>query len=134
MTGRINVETTSSTEWFNALKSDEFEDFKLDFAVSLGKALNSSGKNRTELAAALGVSQARITKVLRGDANLTMELMYKLVNALEHKIHINVAPKGVKAQWFQPMVIQNTNYNQVQKYSKSNAVQVLDENEYKIAA
>ena len=129
------METTSpSIDWFKNLDADGFEDLKLDFALALEKALNTSEINRTELAAKLKVSPARVTKILHGDSNLTMDVMFRLVDALEHKLHINVAPKGVKAQWFQPMVIQNTNYNPVQKYPKLNTVQVLDENEYKIAA
>jgi transcriptional regulator with XRE-family HTH domain len=67
-------------------------DLKLDFALAIEHALSKSGKKRADLARELGVSPSRITAILRGEENLTMEVMHKLAVAVGHKISIGISP------------------------------------------
>jgi len=101
------AEYDKSIEWLNSLEADDFENFKLDFAVAIERALNTSGKKRVDLAKEIEVSPARITKILRGDANLTMEVMYKMAKALNHKIHVHLAPEDASVRWFNVMTTSN---------------------------
>lgn len=90
----------TSIDWFNSIKPDGLDDFKIDFAVAVENALNFAEKKRVDLARDLQVSPARITKVLRGDSNLTMEVMHKIAMALNHKIHINLVPDKLTYKCF----------------------------------
>lgn len=55
---------------------------------------------RTSLAEAAGVSPAYITKVLRGDENLTVETMAKLALAMGGKVRIHIAGLEAETRWF----------------------------------
>lgn len=79
-----------SIDWYNSVEVDALDNLKLDFAVAVEHALTDSGKKRVDLAKELHVSSARITKVLRGDSNLTMEIMHKIAKAFGHTIHIHL--------------------------------------------
>jgi plasmid maintenance system antidote protein VapI len=96
----------TSVDWFNSLETDDLENFKLDFAVALERALELTGKSRKDLAEELEVSPARITQVLRGDANLTMEVMHKLASALGHRVHVHLAAKDAKVRWVEVFTTQ----------------------------
>ena len=67
-----------------AKKRDNYwiEDAKIEFALSFEHFLDKSGMNKAELAKRLDVSPAYISKVLRGDANVTIETMVKLIRAV----------------------------------------------------
>lgn len=86
------MEEDSSLEWFWKFKQNQFEEFKLDFAVELERAMQSNGIGKQNIAESFGVSTSRITEVLRGDANLTMQEMQKLANLANHKISIRLMP------------------------------------------
>ena len=96
--------TSPSLEWFKNLESDDgFESLKLDFALELERAIEASGMSRTEIASALGVSSARVTNILRGDSNLTMNVMARLAHALGKKINIKFEPKAAEESWSRPV-------------------------------
>jgi len=78
-------------EWFNAMKMDQAEVAKVDFATTIDKAIKDKNWTRKEFAEAIGASPAWVTKVLRGDVNLTIETMAKLAMAVgwEFSIVIN---------------------------------------------
>lgn len=63
---------------------------KQDFAVSIEKSVTEKGLNRTDLAQLLGTSKSYVTKVLRGDTNLTIESMAKITHALNLKIKLDI--------------------------------------------
>lgn len=67
-----------------AIRTDEFwmESAKLDFALALEHQRKRIGKSYADVAAAIETSPAYISKVFRGDANLTIESMVKLVRSL----------------------------------------------------
>lgn len=102
---------TKMHDWFTAIEVDEAEDLKLDFALSLERAMEHGSISKSDFARLTGVSQARISKVLRGDTNLTIESMVSLAKALGQKVHIHVADKNVKLRWFE---VHATRANQFQ--------------------
>lgn len=67
-----------------AKKTDEFwmESAKLDFALAIEHQRKRISKSYTDVAAAINTSPAYISKVFRGDANLTIESMVKLTRSL----------------------------------------------------
>lgn len=70
----------------------EIEGAKLDFAIALARLLEVSKMSRSELAKALQVSLPMVTKILRGDTNLTIETMVRAVRAAKGELQIHVAP------------------------------------------
>ena len=69
-------------------------DFTEELLVKLGE------RPRAALAEAAGVSPAYITKVLRGDENLTVQTMVKLALALDAKVRIHIADVDAETMWF----------------------------------
>jgi len=65
----------------------------LDFTEGLCKLMETNGISRSSLARRLGVSPAYITKVLRGNANFTVDSMARLVGAAGGEIHIQIDQK-----------------------------------------
>ncbi len=86
-------------------RAEPFDDYweecaKLDFAIDLERLMDLQGLRKVDLAARLGKSPAYITKVLRGDANLTMDSMVRLARAAGGTLHIHIAPQAAKVRWF----------------------------------
>ena len=77
----------------NAKKDDTYwiEKIKLDFAIDLDRRLNALGMTNVEFAKELGVSRAYVSKISRGDANLTIESMVKLARAAGGKLSLSVS-------------------------------------------
>lgn len=92
----------SGIEWYRSLDLDndlellEF-DAKADVAVAVEKILNDKGMSKKNLAAALGKSQPYITKILSGDANLTIGSLVRIARALDRKIEFDFVDPAVKA-------------------------------------
>lgn len=77
------------------------EGAKLDFALGLAKLLERAKLSRSDLATKLDVSLPMVTKILRGDTNLTIETMVKATRAAKGKLHINLAPEDSHCRWFE---------------------------------
>lgn len=89
-------------EWFGSLPVDQAEIIKLDFAVAIDNAIKSLNLSRKDVAEILQTSPAWVTKVLRGDINLTIESMAKLCNAVGQDLQIKVVAKNAATspnQW-----------------------------------
>lgn len=94
---------TDIMQWFDDIKDTAgyvADHAKLDFAADIERHMESIGMTRSELAAKIGHAPSYITKVLRGDANLTIESMAKLSHALGCKLSIHVADNKAKTRWF----------------------------------
>jgi transcriptional regulator with XRE-family HTH domain len=65
---------------------------KVDFALEINRLLESTQTKKAELAARLGVSAPMVSKLLRGDANVTIETMVKAARALGASLYIKLAP------------------------------------------
>lgn len=72
--------------------SDVFriESAKLDFAFGVNGLLKEKGLSQSDIAAKLNVSQAYVSKALRGDVNLTIASMVRLAGAAGAMVHIDV--------------------------------------------
>lgn len=88
--------------WFIGLENDQdycVESAKIDFAVALEHLMESQGLRKVDLAERIGASSAYITKVMRGDANLTIRTMALLARAAGGKLCIHVARDSAKVRW-----------------------------------
>jgi len=96
--------TDKGIEWYRSLNHDtEFltEEAKIGFAVCVERRLRQNGASKADLARKLGKSQAYVTKVLRGDANLTIKTMVELAHAVNSVLHLHVAPCESEVRWFE---------------------------------
>lgn len=73
-------------------KSDDFywvEKIKLDFAIELDRCRRDLNMTAAEFAKELGVSRAYMSKLFRGDVNLTIKSMVKLARAAGARISLS---------------------------------------------
>lgn len=82
---RINESKKTDSYWV--------EKAKLDYALELDKFRRVSGLSGKTLAEKLGTSAAYISRVFRGDTNLTIESMVKLARATGAKVEIKLTPE-----------------------------------------
>jgi len=59
------------------------------------------GISKANLARSIGSSPAYITKVLRGDANVTIDTMAKLAWHTGGEVHLRITEKGADGRWFE---------------------------------
>jgi transcriptional regulator with XRE-family HTH domain len=73
----------------DAMQHDEFwtEYAILEFTSQLSQTIKQKGISKAELARRMETSQAYVTKVFRGDANLTIASMVKLARCAEMEFH-----------------------------------------------
>ncbi|WP_239224544.1 helix-turn-helix domain-containing protein [Comamonas aquatica] len=105
-------------------KTDEYwiESAKLQFSVHLEKQRKSAGLNYKSIAERIGSSAAYVSKIFRGDGNLTIESMVKLARATGGHLDIQIRSDCIEAsdwsnQWNGNKVDAN-----VQTHLKSTAV------------
>lgn len=91
----MNDETSVQTclDWFSSKGARHIDEVKLEFALQLDIAARSRGIKRKDIAAQVGMSRAWITKVLRGDANPTLDTLQTLAEAVECNVHIHLVPR-----------------------------------------
>lgn len=75
-----------------AKESDGYwvERTKLDFSLGLEKQRRVARMSYADIARKIGSSAAYVTKVFRGDANMTIESMVKLARATGGQLHIQI--------------------------------------------
>lgn len=83
------------------------EHAKFDFAMDLVGLLHKSGMSNNEFAERINVKAPYISKVLRGDENLTIQTMVKLVRALKGKLNIHVSEEDCHVRWFDVVAQKN---------------------------
>jgi len=81
-------------------KTDAYwvESAKLDFAMALEKQTRLAGLSYAMLAKKIGTSAAYISKVFRGDTNMTIETMVKLTHATGARLNIEIMNESVATQ------------------------------------
>jgi len=91
----------------NAKKEDFYwvEKLKLDFALELDRRRRALDMTGTEFAKELGVSRAYVSKVFRGDANLTIESMVKIARAAGARVSLSMVDENLperqhRSQWW----------------------------------
>lgn len=76
------------------------ENAKLEFAVMLEQRRRMASMSLAELAKKIGTSAAYISKVFRGDSNLTIESMVKLARATGGQLDIRIVePVSAVSHW-----------------------------------
>lgn len=91
----------------------DLEGAKIDFALELERIIAAHSLSRAQFAQKLGVSKPMVTRILRGDANLTLETMVRAAHAAGGQLHLHIAPENHAVQWFslircgQVAVVQN---------------------------
>lgn len=103
----------------------EIEGAKLDFAIALARLLEVSKMSRSELAKALQVSLPMVTKILRGDTNLTIETMVRAVRAAKGELQIHVAPT-MSAKQRIDQVLASTAISHAGRISSARVVEAQD--------
>lgn len=73
---------------------------KLDFALEMTRQMKVQSVSRADMAKRLCTSPAYITKLLRGDANLTIESMVKASRVLGCDFHTQIAHRNASVKWF----------------------------------
>jgi cyanate lyase len=90
----INAKFSGALKMFaeKAQERDAYrvERAKLQFAVSLERQRRAAGLTYAAVAERLGTSAAYVTKVFRGDSNVTIESMVKLARATGGEIDIRI--------------------------------------------
>lgn len=83
----------------------------LEFTCDLEGLMKSNGISKSELARKINSSPAYITKVLKGNANFTIDSLVKLSRAVGGKLHLHVAEEEKMPLWV-PSTFQavNTSY------------------------
>ena len=94
--------TKESTGWYKNLEHDQeyiAEELKYAFALDIERLMSHYDINKTQLAKRIYSSPSYVTKVLRGDANPTIETMTKLTHAVGGTLHIHVALAHFEVKW-----------------------------------
>jgi transcriptional regulator with XRE-family HTH domain len=89
---------------FNKLHDDvdfRIEAAKLDFALELKRMMEQNEIKNVDLAERLGVSKPMVSKLLRGDANATIETMVKASKAVGGEFFIKIVRDNCTARIFE---------------------------------
>ncbi len=76
------------------------EEAKHDFVFSLDRQLKRRKISNVALAQILGVSPPYVSKLMRGDENITIETMVKLARAVQGELHIEVREVSDGVHWY----------------------------------
>lgn len=71
---------------------------KLDFALEIHAWMQREGINSAQLAELLSVSRPMVSKLLKGDSNVTIETMVKVAEALGGTLFLKIVRKGCTAR------------------------------------
>src|SRR3989338_1461580 len=81
------------------------ESAKLDFAMKLEKQIRLANLSYATLAKKIGTSAAYISKIFRGDTNVTIETMVKLSRATGARLNIEIVSEPIAAQRWDNQII-----------------------------
>lgn len=74
---------------------------KLDFALELKRMMDHGEIKNFQLAESLGVSSPMVSKLLRGDANVTIETMVKASKAVGGEIFVKIVRNNCTPRLFE---------------------------------
>ncbi|MGJ3244096.1 MAG: helix-turn-helix transcriptional regulator [Opitutales bacterium] len=72
---------------------------KLTIVEELVRFMKMSGINRSQLAKRMGVPPSRITKLLSGESNLTIDTLVRAADAVDGDLAQAIIPKGQRGHW-----------------------------------
>jgi len=91
--------------WFETMLDTVKDSFQfrletiiLDVTEQISKRMKEKHTNRTQLAKALNVSPAAVTKILNGNSNFTLKTLLSLSDALDLDLAVHFKPKEILAQ------------------------------------
>lgn len=79
--------------------SQRVEKKKLQIAGMICKGMEKLGLNRTKLAKEMGIKPSRVTAMLDGTQNLTIETIMRASEALDLKFECTLVPKTHATHW-----------------------------------
>lgn len=74
---------------------------KVEFALELGACLAKLDMSQQELADRVGVKAPYLTRVLRGDENLTIATMVKLCHAVSRRLNFHLSERDCHVRWLE---------------------------------
>lgn len=77
----------------------KIESARVDFTEEALEIMARQGIGKADLARKLGVSKPYVTKLLGGGANLTLESMVRLAEALDCRLSTHLTEAGFSPQW-----------------------------------
>ena len=94
--------TTFASILEKARESDVYwiEGAKIDFTEELCREMHQQAISRAELARRMEVSDAYITKLLRGTTNFTLATMVRAARAIDREVRIHLTSPGHRVHWF----------------------------------
>lgn len=72
---------------------------KLLIVEQILERMKALGLNRTKLAAKMEVSSARITAMMGGTNNFTVETLMRAADAVDCELEMGIVPKGCRVKW-----------------------------------
>jgi transcriptional regulator with XRE-family HTH domain len=72
----------------------------LDFTERIISEMDNKSISKSQLADSLGKTKPFITKLLKGNANMTLKTIVSIANALECNLFLDLYPKGFRAHTF----------------------------------
>lgn len=77
----------------------EAEALKVAFADELAAFMKQNGVSKTELARRMGIQPSRVTSMLSGTSNFTIDTMVRAARAVGASLHQKLLPAGKKVRW-----------------------------------
>lgn len=81
----------------------KIEAAKIDFALEVRRLMDEKEINNSQLAERLGVSKPMVSKLLRGDTNMTIETMVKTSVAVGGEFFVRIARGNCNPRYFEVM-------------------------------
>lgn len=72
---------------------------KLSIVEQLLARMKALGLNRTKLAERMEITPARVTTMLDGTNNFTMETLMRAADAVDGELALTIVPKGEQIKW-----------------------------------
>lgn len=73
----------------------QFEGVQFDLMEQMLAVMERKNISKTQLAVLLGCSKPYITKLLKGDQNLTLKTVHDIAFALDHQIRVHFVPQSM---------------------------------------
>ena len=77
----------------------EAEALKVAFADGMVALMKQNGVTKAELARRMGIQPSRVTALLSGTSNLTIDTMVRAARAVGASLHQTLLPAGKKVRW-----------------------------------
>jgi transcriptional regulator with XRE-family HTH domain len=86
---------------------------KLSIVEELLQFMKRQGINRSELAERMGVGPSRVTKMLSGDSNLTIDTLVRAGRAVGADLAQTFIPHGQKGHWVASSTVKSSGENYI---------------------